>query len=210
LGDRAGPARALDREARQPAGDAPGARTMTPRGGPSRQYELRLSGLAEPRVRGTVAAALGRLPGMPEPARLEEALAGPGCVMRLALSDAEAAALLRELYAAGMAPAAVMLRPVDPRGARGRTDAENAAFAVFAARGGRFAPTWSWTAFLFGPLWYLRRGLYAKGLILLVLSVWPFWTLQVTLLVSLVVLAYCGIAGKWDDYLWRVRGTQWW
>jgi Protein of unknown function (DUF2628) len=132
-----------------------------------------------------------------------------GIVVRLALGDAEAPALLRELYATGMAPTDVMLRPVIGAATAGRGDVDRVR-AIFAAHDGRFVPTWNWTAFVFGPLWYLRRGLYGKGLVLLGLSVCPFFTLAATLLLSAVVLVYCGVAGNWDDYLWKVRGTQWW
>jgi hypothetical protein len=38
----------------------------------------------------------------------------------------------------------------------------------------------------------------------------PFFTLPFTVLVSGVVLVYCGVAGNWHDYLWKVKGTQWW
>lgn len=174
--------------------------------GASRLYELRLPGLADARQRDGVAAALARrLPG-------GAAAPGPGpgrtaSVMRLSLGDTEAAALLRDLYATGIAPAAVVLRPI---GAAASTAAPNPAFESFERRDGAFVPTWSWGAFVFGPLWYFRRGLYAKGTVLLVLSVCPIWTLTVTLLVSVAVLAYCGIAGNWDDYLLKAKGTQWW
>ena len=76
--------------------------------------------------------------------------------------------------------------------------------------GGRFVPTWNWRAFVFGPLWYFRRGLYGKGLVLFGLSVCPFFTLALTVLFGAAVLVYCGVAGNWDDYLWKVKGTQWW
>jgi hypothetical protein len=170
---------------------------------------LRLAILADARVRPAAAAVLARwvparegsLPGQP--------LDPTAVVVRLALGDADAAALLRDLYAIGVAPASVVLRPVDAGTPRERAAAA-AAYAIFAGHGGRFVPTWNWRAFVFGPLWYLRRGLYAKGLILLGLSVCPFFTLLVTVLLSGVILVYCGVAGNWDDYLWKVKGTQWW
>ena len=84
------------------------------------------------------------------------------------------------------------------------------AFAIFAGHGGRFVLTWNWRAFVFGPLWYFRRGLYGKGLVLFGLSVCPFFTLALTVLFGAAVLVYCGVAGNWDDYLWKVKGTQWW
>jgi Protein of unknown function (DUF2628) len=173
----------------------------------SRLYELRVAGLDDARVRAAVAAVLGRwAPASASPA---QDLGRAGVVIRLPLGDAEAAALLRELYATGVAPAGVILRPVAVATPLDQADAAPA-FALFERNGGRFLPTWNWKAFVFGPLWYLRRGLYAKGLVLFALSVCPFFTLAVTVLVSGAVLVYCGVAGNWDDYLWRVRGTQWW
>jgi hypothetical protein len=175
----------------------------------SRLYELRLPGLVDPRVQAAVVTALGRwAPAHADPARVR-ALGGSGLLLRLPLEDAEAAALLRDLYATGLSPSAVVLRPLDVGSPKDRAAAEPI-FAIFARRGGAFVPTWNWRAFVFGPLWYLRRGLYAKGLVLLGLSVCPFFTLALTILLGCVVLVYCGVAGNWDDYLWKVKGTQWW
>jgi hypothetical protein len=174
-----------------------------------RLYELRLPRLADPRVRDAVVAVLARWAPARAGASQGQALAQTGVAVRLPLGDAEAVALLRDLYATGVPPAAVALRPLDLGAAREPAGAEPA-FAIFASHGGRFVPTWNWRAFVFGPLWYLRRGLYAKGLVLLGLSVCPFFTLALTVLLSAVVLVYCGVAGNWDDYLWRVKGTQWW
>jgi hypothetical protein len=174
-----------------------------------RLYELRLPGLADPRVRGAVVTALGRwAPAHGDPSRVS-ALDRVGLVLRLPLGDSEAAALLRDLYATGIAPASVVLRPLDVGSAKDRAAMEPV-FAIFARRGGAFVPTWNWPAFVFGPLWYFRRGLYGKGLVLLVLGVFPFFTLALTVLLGALVLVYCGVAGNWDDYLWKVKGTQWW
>ena len=175
----------------------------------SRLYELRLPTLADGRVRDAVGRVLGRwFPAQAGPSQAE-ALGRTGIVVRLPLGDAEAAALLRDLYATGVAPAGVVLRPLSVGVPRDGTAVEPA-FAIFARHGGRFVPTWNWRAFVFGPLWYFRRGLYAKGLVLLGLSVCPFFTLALTVLLSAAILVYCGVAGNWDDYLWRVKGTQWW
>ena len=138
-----------------------------------------------------------------------EALGRTGLVVRLPLGDAEAAALLRDLYGTGVAPAGVVLRPLDLGAAR-EPAGSDPSFAIFARHGGRFVPTWNWKAFVFGPLWYLRRRLYGKGLVLLGLSVCPFFGLAATVLMSGAVLVYCGLAGNWDDYLRKVKGTQWW
>ena len=174
-----------------------------------RLYELRLPILTDARLRDAVGRVLGRwLPARPGPGQ-GEALGRTGIVVRLPLSDAQAAALLRDLYATGVAPAGVVLRPLGVGVPRDRAG-EEPAFAIFARHGGRFVPTWNWRAFVFGPLWYFRRGLYAKGLVLLGLGVCPFFTLTLTVLLSAATLVYCGIAGNWDDYLWRVKGTQWW
>src|SRR5215470_2280780 len=171
----------------------------------SRLYELRLSDVAGAGSReAAVRTVLARwVPA----AASHQALGRTGAVLRLTLGDAEAAALLRDLYATGLAPAGVVLRPVDVGVPRGEPEP---VFEIFASHGGAFVPTWNWRAFVFGPLWYFRRGLYAKGLVLLVLSVFPFFTLAVTVVLGLIVLVYCGVAGNWDDYLLRVKGTQWW
>ena len=175
----------------------------------SQLYELRLPPLTDARVRDAVVMVLGRLVPAPLGPSQGDALTRTGVVVRLPLGDAEAAALLRDLYATGVAPASVLLRPLDVGVPRDRAAVEPA-FAIFARRGGQFVPTWNWRAFVFGPLWYLRRGLYAKGLVLLGLSVCPFFTLALTVLLSGAILIYCGVAGNWDDYLWRVKRTQWW
>ncbi len=173
-----------------------------------RLYELRVARLADARLRGEVARWLAARFRSSEPGAIEAALGGAGFVTRVRLRDEEAPALLRELYVAGAPPAAVILVPAARAGLP--SEDHDPAFAVFARRGGRFSPSWSWPAFIFGPLWYFRKGLYAKGLVLLVLGVFPLWPLPVALLVSLVVLVYCGVVGTWDYYLWRVRRTQWW
>jgi hypothetical protein len=174
---------------------------------PSRLYELRLPTLADARIRGAVLTVLGQW-APADPARGER-LGRAGLVLRLSLEDAQAAALLRDLYATGVAPAGVVLRPMHV-GVSSPGSAEEPSFALFARRGGGFVPTWNWRAFVFGPLWYLRRGLYGKGLVLLGLSVCPFFTLSLTILLGVAVLVYCGVAGNWDDYLLKVKGTQWW
>ena len=175
----------------------------------SRPYELRLPRLSEPRVRDAVATVLDRW-ARAQPSRSQAvALGQSGAVMRLQLSDAQAATLLRELYATGLAPTGVVLRPLTLGVAYDRAQADPA-FALFARRGGRFVPTWNWKAFVFGPFWYFRRGLYGKALVLLGLSVCPFFTLTFTLLLSCGILVYCGVVGNWDDYLWKIEGKQWW
>ena len=181
-----------------------------PRRPEPRLYELRVARIADARLRGVLGRWLAARFPPAEPGAIEAALGGSGFVTRVGLREAEAPALLRELYAAGAPPAAVILLPADLAGPRLEDDESDPAFAVFARRGGRFSPAWSWPAFVFGPFWYFRKGLHAKGVVLLVLGIFPFWPLPVALLVSLLVLVYCGLVGKWDDYLWRVKRTQWW
>src|SRR5580765_2904856 len=139
----------------------------------TRLYELRLPTVADPRIRGAVLTVLGRWASTPADPGRPERLGHTGVALRLSLGDAEAAALLRDIYATGVAPAGVILRPLHV-GVAQPTD--EPAFAIFARHGGRFVPTWNWRAFVVGPFWYFRRGLYGKGLALLVLSVCPFFT----------------------------------
>jgi hypothetical protein len=109
----------------------------------------------------------------------------------------------------GAPPAGVALVPgevVGPRGGEG----DDPSFALFARERGRFVPTWNWAAFVFGPLWYLRKGLYAKGLVILAVTANPFWSVSIWVLVSLPLFVYCGAVGNWDYYLLRVKRTQWW
>ncbi len=176
-----------------------------------RRYELRLSPIADPRVRHQVARWLAQRFPVHELPFLDRALSGTGFRTRLELGEAEVPALLRELYAAGAPPAAVFLLPADLVARRSLDEEETTRrFAVFAERGGAFVPTWNWWACFLGPLWYLRKGIWAKGLVILVLTFYPFWPLPVTLLISLVLFVYCGVAGDWDYYLLRVKRTQWW
>ena len=177
----------------------------------ARRYELRVAPIADPRVRQQVAGWLAeRFPAYGRPL-LVRALGGAGFVTRVELRDPEAPALMRELYAAGAPPAAVVLLPADVAGRRSPDDEDaDRQFALFTRRGGGFVPTWNWWAFLLGPLWYLRKGIYPKGFAILVLTAYPFWPLRISLLVALALFLYCGIAGNWDYYLLRVKRTQWW
>jgi Protein of unknown function (DUF2628) len=172
----------------------------------SRLYELRLPHIGDVGIRDAVRTVLARW--APAASGPTQSLDRTGVTLRLPLGDTEAAALLRDLYATGLAPANVVLRPVHV--GVSRDQGQEAVFEVFARQGGAFVPTWNWRAFVFGPFWYFRRGLYAKGFVLLGLSVFPFFTLMITLALGVGVLVYCGVVGNWDDYLWKVKGTQWW
>ncbi|MDD5225335.1 MAG: DUF2628 domain-containing protein [bacterium] len=76
------------------------------------------------------------------------------------------------------------------------------AFKKFDQKG--FRLSWSWMGFFFGGIWYLVKGMWAKGLILIGLTVisafhaFPFTWL------------YCIFFGKYDYYLLRVKDKQLW
>ena len=82
--------------------------------GESRLYELRLR-IADARVRPQVATVLARrFPAQAvSVSSVVRALGEAGFVERVRLDEREAASLLRELYAAGAAPAGVVLHPTD-------------------------------------------------------------------------------------------------
>jgi hypothetical protein len=166
-----------------------------------------VSDLEAARVEEVARVLAGRVPGH-DASSIACALRSGGFATRIALAEREAPTLLRELYAAGVPPAGTILRPLASLAA-GEAGADDQ-FALFARRAGRFAFTWSWAAFVLGPFWYLRHGIYLKGLVLLGLSAYPLWSLSTSLQVSLGVLVYCGLAGHWDRYLWKVKGTQLW
>ena len=79
-----------------------------------------------------------------------------------------------------------------------------AAFLKFDANNGRPIATWSWVALLFGLFWYLYRGMWAKsGLLIISMmftagAAWPF------------LMFYMALYGKYDYYLYAVRGNQLW
>jgi hypothetical protein len=181
-------------------------------GDASRPFELRVTPFESAPARRDVARRLvTRFPGE-EPVALSRRLATVGFVGRLALGEGEAPALLRELYAAGAPPAAVVLVPAElgAAGRRAEEAADGDTLELFARRDGAFVPTWNWAAFVLWPLWYLRKGLWAKGLVILVATLYPFWSLPVSVLVALALFLYCGAVGNWDYYLLRVKRTQWW
>ena len=119
----------------------------------------------------------------PDPSRASPS-AVPALVVRLPLGDAEAAALLRDLYATGRGAGRRGPSPASTSGCRASGRPRSPPSRSSRATAGAFVPTWNWRAFVFGPLWYFRRGLYAKGLVLLGLSVCPFFTLVLTVLLS--------------------------
>jgi zinc-ribbon domain/Protein of unknown function (DUF2628) len=61
---------------------------------------------------------------------------------------------------------------------------------------------WNWPAFFFGPIWYLLKGMPAKGLLyVLVMATGIGW---------LFLVVYAGLYGAWDYYLKEAQGKQLW
>ncbi|WP_071881353.1 DUF2628 domain-containing protein [Thalassoporum mexicanum] len=75
-------------------------------------------------------------------------------------------------------------------------------FNEFDNVGGEFKPTWNWWSLLFGPFWYLYKGIWLKGVILLVL---PF-----TGFLAPFCWIYSGVCGNYDLYLLQVKNKQFW
>lgn len=77
-------------------------------------------------------------------------------------------------------------------------------FLIFDANGGGFILSWNWSAFLFGTIWYFLKGMWAKGLLMILLTILfgggiaPF------------LWFYSGLCGNWDYYLFKVKRTQFW
>lgn len=77
-------------------------------------------------------------------------------------------------------------------------------FADIDASGGGFKVKWSWWAFGLTPFWYLAQGMWAKALIIIVVSLFSggamaplFWI-------------YGGVCGTYDYYLLKVKNKQLW
>ena len=77
-------------------------------------------------------------------------------------------------------------------------------FARFDAARGGFTATWNWPAFLFGCLWYLVKGMWAKALIIFALLVVTAGVLAIPAWI------YMGIAGNYDYYLLKRQNKQLW
>lgn len=114
---------------------------------------------------------------------------------------------------AAFATAAAVSAPTGAEPASGRRDWSGekpyyqVAFAEFDKTvGDTWQVKWNWAAFFFSWIWYLARGMPAKGLILLgvsiVLSFGLAWW---------VVSIYTGLYGTWDLYQMKAKGKQtWW
>jgi len=84
-------------------------------------------------------------------------------------------------------------------------------FQRFDANGGRYVATWNWPAFFLTWLWYLSKGMVAKGLVLLgTVLVLMVSIPGATLLITLLMWLYGGLAGNYDYYLLKRKNTQWW
>ncbi len=90
-----------------------------------------------------------------------------------------------------------------PGASASRSDAYyQRAYAQFEEGGSRVV--WNWAAFLFGALWYLFRGMWAKALLYIAVVTFTGGFLAIP------VWVYGGLMGTYDDYLLRRRGTQGW
>lgn len=77
-------------------------------------------------------------------------------------------------------------------------------FARIDGQGGSFLALWNWPAFLFGALWYLSKGMWAKALLILVVVFVTGGFLGIP------VAIYAGIAGTYDFYLLKRHQKQLW
>jgi len=77
-------------------------------------------------------------------------------------------------------------------------------FQEFDEGGGQFQAKWNWAAFLFGFFWYLVRGMWLKGLVMLAV------TFAFAGIPAIFFWLYCGIAGNYDYYLLQTKGKQLW
>ncbi len=72
------------------------------------------------------------------------------------------------------------------------------------ANNGKYLSKWNWAAFFFGALWYLYKGMWAKALIML------FVCIVLAGVPCIFFWIYSGVAGNYDYYLLKGKGTQFW
>ena len=88
--------------------------------------------------------------------------------------------------------------------AEGLSDYYKDAFAKIDANNGGFTIVFNWAALLFGALWYLYKGLWVKGLLMILIGFMlaglPFFFFWL----------YCALAGTYDYYLLTVKKKQLW
>jgi len=78
------------------------------------------------------------------------------------------------------------------------------AFNTIEREGGGMTVSWNWAAFFFPWIWYLYRGMVAKGLIALLLS------LATSGAAWLFISLYAGLYGNYDFYLLKAKDKQLW
>ncbi|GAB4463286.1 MAG: hypothetical protein OHK0029_31690 [Armatimonadaceae bacterium] len=81
-------------------------------------------------------------------------------------------------------------------------------FEKFERHGGAWTPTWNWGPFLFNFLWYFYKGMWAKGLIIMLLyaTVIPATAGAAFPLLPIIL----GLIGNYDYYMLRRHNTQFW
>ena len=77
-------------------------------------------------------------------------------------------------------------------------------FRKFDQRPAQMQTSWNWPAFFFGAFWYLVKGMPAKGVLYLLVSV------ATTGVGWLFLMVYAGLYGAWDYYLKEAQGKQLW
>ena len=61
---------------------------------------------------------------------------------------------------------------------------------------------WNWFSFLFGPFWYIYKGLTTKGIILLIISI-------ITLGFGMpIIWFYCGLRGNTDFFEKKLKSKS--
>ena len=65
---------------------------------------------------------------------------------------------------------------------------------------------WNWYAFIFGPLWYLAKGMWLRTIILYLIAL-PL-SYATAGLFGLLIHIYCGLHGTYHYYLWFYKNKQ--
>ena len=78
------------------------------------------------------------------------------------------------------------------------------AFTKIDANNGNFTVEFNWAAFFFGAFWYLFKGMWIKGLLMIVIA---FMLAGIPFIFFWI---YCSIAGTYDYYLLKIKGKQLW
>lgn len=86
----------------------------------------------------------------------------------------------------------------------GLSDYYKDAFSKIDANNGGFTVAFNWAAFLFGALWYLYKGMWIKGLLMILIS------FSLAGIPFIFFWLYCSLAGTYDYYLLTVKKKQLW